>query len=90
MMIPVLEENLSARKMCLGGHIFLGNPVLLDNIYCPPKTRCPLVIRMLAIMQFCLIPPWSHGVLLNVVATIDDTIYDDMNGTPSQCTLTDC
>ena len=32
----VSEENLSARPMCPGGHIFLGNSVLLDRIYCPP------------------------------------------------------
>ena len=31
---PVSEENLSARKMCPGGHTFLGNPVLPDRIYC--------------------------------------------------------
>ena len=28
------EENLSARKMCHGRHIFLGNSVLLDGKYC--------------------------------------------------------
>ena len=33
---PVLKENLSARPMCPGGHIFLGNSVLSDRIYCPP------------------------------------------------------
>ena len=33
--IPVSEENLSARPMCPGGHIFLGNFVLPDRIYCP-------------------------------------------------------
>ena len=33
---PVSEENLSARPMCPGGHIFLGNSVLPDRIYCPP------------------------------------------------------
>ena len=32
---PVSEENLSARPMCPGGHIFLGNFVLPDRIYCP-------------------------------------------------------
>ena len=32
-LVLVLEENLSARLMCLGGHIFLGNSVLLDKIY---------------------------------------------------------
>ena len=31
----VSEENLSARPMCPGGHIFLGNFVLPDRIYCP-------------------------------------------------------
>ena len=31
---PVSEENLSARPMCPGGHIFLGNFVLPDRIYC--------------------------------------------------------
>ena len=34
--VPVSEENLSARPICQGGHIFLGNSVLLDRIYCPP------------------------------------------------------
>ena len=33
--LPVSEENLSARPMCPGGHIFLGNFVLPDRIYCP-------------------------------------------------------
>ena len=32
----VSEENRSARKICPGGHIFLGNSVLPDRIYCPP------------------------------------------------------
>ena len=31
----VSEENLFARPMCPGGHIFLGNFVLPDRIYCP-------------------------------------------------------
>ena len=30
----VSEENLSARPMCPGGHIFLGNYALLDGKYC--------------------------------------------------------
>ena len=33
--LPVSEENLSARPMCPGGHICLGNFVLPDRIYCP-------------------------------------------------------
>ena len=36
LVVPVSEENRSARKMCPGGHIFLGNSVLPDRIYCPP------------------------------------------------------
>ena len=32
---PVSEENLSARPICPGGHIFLGNFVLPNRIYCP-------------------------------------------------------
>ena len=35
-LLPYLsEENLSARLICPGGHIFLGNSVLPDRIYCP-------------------------------------------------------
>ena len=34
-LMPVSEENLSARPMCPGGHVFLGNSVLPDRIYCP-------------------------------------------------------
>ena len=35
-MTPLSEEIVSARKMCPGGHIFLGNSVLSGRIYCPP------------------------------------------------------
>ena len=42
--ILVLEKIVPARKMCPGGHIFLGNSVLLDRIYTVrlgPGTNCP-------------------------------------------------
>ena len=38
-LIPLLEENLTARPMCPGGHISQGNSILPDRIYCPPL--CP-------------------------------------------------
>ena len=40
---PVSEENLSARPMCPGGHIFLGNSVLPDRISILSASRiiCP-------------------------------------------------
>ena len=38
--MPVLEEHLSARPMCLGGHIFLGNSVLPD-VLSASMIMCP-------------------------------------------------
>ena len=35
----MLEKNLPARKMCLGEHVYLRNPVLPDRIHCLPQDQ---------------------------------------------------
>ena len=81
--IPLSEENVSVRKMCLREHIFLGKPVLPDRIYCPPQDQvfpCNSyvsyhVILFNTTMEFYFVLQQLH---------VDDTIYDHTNGAPSQ------
>ena len=76
---PGVRGNLSTRKMCLGRHICLGNPVLPDRIYCPSQDQgstCNSYVTRYITMQFCLIPAWSLTschISNNNIATVVDS-----------------
>ena len=57
--VSLSEDNLSSRKMCQRTHLFLGNSILPDRIYCPPGPDVPCKTRHCAISML----PWTLPTL---------------------------
>ena len=68
----VHQENVSR------GHIFLGNPVLPNRIFCLPQDQVSSL--QFVFYHVILFDTWHLDVLLHVV---DDSIYDDTNDASS-------